>query len=58
VVEGGDHSLAVSKKSAVSQEAVYARVEDEITRWITGARPGTACVRHRVLGSTRTAPSK
>ncbi|HEY2934375.1 MAG TPA: alpha/beta fold hydrolase [Acidobacteriota bacterium] len=34
VVEGGDHSLKVPKKSAMSQEDVYERAMDEICNWL------------------------
>jgi predicted alpha/beta-hydrolase family hydrolase len=32
-VDGGDHSLTVLKSSAVSQEEVFRRAQDEIARW-------------------------
>jgi predicted alpha/beta-hydrolase family hydrolase len=34
VVEGGDHSFKVPKRSALSQEQVYEFVLDEIARWL------------------------
>jgi predicted alpha/beta-hydrolase family hydrolase len=34
VVEGGDHSFKVPKRSATSQEQVYEFVLDEIARWL------------------------
>jgi hypothetical protein len=36
VVEGGDHSFAVPKRGPVSQAEVFARVQDEIARWLRG----------------------
>src|SRR5215831_10203880 len=39
VVEGGDHSFKVPKRSATSQEQVYEFVLDEIARWL-GAKVG------------------
>jgi len=39
VVEGGDHSFKVPKRSAMSQEQVYEFVLDEIVRW-TRAKAG------------------
>jgi hypothetical protein len=33
-VEGGDHSFAVLKSSAISQEEVFRLAQDEIARWI------------------------
>ena len=33
VVEGGDHSLAIRRKSAPPREEIYATVMDEIVRW-------------------------
>lgn len=38
VVEEGDHSFKVPKKHPLSQEEVYAGVQDEIARWLTGLR--------------------
>jgi predicted alpha/beta-hydrolase family hydrolase len=35
VVEGGDHSLAVPRKSGRTQEGVYAQVQDAIADWVT-----------------------
>ncbi len=34
VVEGGDHSFAVPKRGPVPQAQVFARVQDEIARWL------------------------
>ena len=34
VVEGGDHSFKVPKRGPITQEEVFARVQDEIARWI------------------------
>ena len=34
VVEGGDHSFKVPKRGPITQEAVFARVQDEIAAWI------------------------
>jgi predicted alpha/beta-hydrolase family hydrolase len=34
VIEGGDHSLAVPRKSGRSQEEVYDEVQGQIVRWI------------------------
>ncbi len=34
VVEGGDHSLTIRRKSAPPQEQIYAAVMDEIVRWV------------------------
>ena len=34
VVDGGDHSFAVPKRGPVPQAQVYARVQDEIARWL------------------------
>jgi uncharacterized protein len=34
VVEGGDHSFAVRKRGPVPQAQVFARVQDEIARWL------------------------
>jgi len=34
VVEGGDHSFAVPKRSPLSQSDVLARAQDEIARWL------------------------
>jgi hypothetical protein len=39
VVEGGDHSLGVSKQSGVKQATVYERVMDVIASWV-GLRRG------------------
>jgi hypothetical protein len=36
VVEGGDHSFKVPKRGPITQEEVFARVQDEIARWIRG----------------------
>jgi predicted alpha/beta-hydrolase family hydrolase len=33
-IEGADHSFAVLKRSGVPQEAVYARIADEVVRWM------------------------
>ena len=33
VVEGGDHSFNIRRKSAPSREEIYAAVMDEIVRW-------------------------
>jgi predicted alpha/beta-hydrolase family hydrolase len=38
VVEGGDHSFAVPKRSAVPQSEVFARAQDEIARWLRDTR--------------------
>ncbi|HKW91368.1 MAG TPA: alpha/beta fold hydrolase [Methylomirabilota bacterium] len=38
VVEGGDHSFAVPKRGPVSQPEVYARIQDEIARWLRARR--------------------
>jgi uncharacterized protein len=38
VVEGGDHSFAVPKRGAVPQSEVFARAQDEITRWLREER--------------------
>ena len=38
IVEGGDHSFAVSKRSGPPQREVFARVQDEIARWLTETR--------------------
>jgi hypothetical protein len=38
VIEGGDHSFAVPKRSAVPQHAVFARAQDEIARWVREPR--------------------
>lgn len=35
VVEGGDHSFKVPKRGPITQEEVFERVQDEITRWIS-----------------------
>jgi hypothetical protein len=35
VVDGGDHSFKVPKRGPITQEEVFERVQDEITRWIT-----------------------
>ena len=34
VVEGGDHSFKVSRRGPVRQDDIYARIQDEIVRWI------------------------
>jgi len=34
VVEGGDHSFKVPKRGPITQEEVFARVQDEIAGWI------------------------
>lgn len=34
LVEGGDHSFAVPKRSPVAQEQVFARVQERIIEWI------------------------
>jgi hypothetical protein len=34
VVEGGDHSFKVPKRGPITQEEVFERVQDEVTRWI------------------------
>jgi predicted alpha/beta-hydrolase family hydrolase len=34
VIEGGDHSLKVPKSAGVTQEELYASVQDEIVRWL------------------------
>jgi predicted alpha/beta-hydrolase family hydrolase len=34
VVEGGDHSLIIRRKSAPPREQIYATVMDEIVRWV------------------------
>ena len=34
VVEGGDHSFKVPKRGPITQEEVFERVQDEISRWI------------------------
>lgn len=34
VVEGGDHSFKVPKRGPITQEEVFARVQDAIIRWI------------------------
>lgn len=34
IVEGGDHSLSVRKKQAVSQKEVYEAVQDRIAAWL------------------------
>lgn len=34
VIEGGDHSLKVSKSAGLTQEEVYKAVQDEISRWL------------------------
>ncbi len=36
VVEGGDHSLTIRRKSAPPREQIYATVMDEIVRWVRG----------------------
>ncbi len=38
VVEGGDHSFAVPKRSAGPQSEVFARAQDEIARWLRDPR--------------------
>jgi len=38
VVEGGDHSFAVPKRGPVPQAQVFARVQDEIARWLRALR--------------------
>jgi len=38
VVEGGDHSFAVPKRDPVPQPEVYARIQDEIARWLRARR--------------------
>ncbi|MEW6209411.1 MAG: alpha/beta fold hydrolase [Acidobacteriota bacterium] len=35
-VEGGDHSFAVLKRSALGQEEVFRLAQDEIARWVDG----------------------
>ena len=35
VVEGGDHSFKVPKRGPITQEEVFARVQDEIAGWIS-----------------------
>ena len=34
LIEGGDHSLKVPKKMGMTQEELYASVQDEIVRWL------------------------
>lgn len=34
VVEGGDHSFNVPKRGPITQEEIFERVQDEVTRWI------------------------
>lgn len=38
VVEGGDHSFAVPKRSAMPQSKVFGGAQDEITRWLRETR--------------------
>jgi uncharacterized protein len=38
VVDAGDHSFKVPKRAGVPQEQVYARVLDEIARWLRTAK--------------------
>lgn len=47
VVEGGDHSFKVPKRSGMSQDQVYGFVLDEIVRWLEKWTDGpTASLRH------------
>ncbi len=41
VVEGGDHSLKVPRRSGPAQEEVYAAAQDEIARWARGIAQGS-----------------
>ena len=40
-IEGGDHSLKISRKDPAAQEAVYATVQDAIVAWMDSVTAST-----------------
>src|SRR6185436_12211735 len=42
VIEGGDHSFKVAKKTGISQQAVYASILDRVAQWLQQLASGSA----------------